>query len=233
MNENNDLNKNIRTWSLFSGLKDEDYLVLEKYVKVIDFDKDEVVFRPNDPADVMYYMVSGTIKISKLMPDGKAQILYIYNADDFVGGLNILSGDHYLYLGETLEASKIGYIPKKIFSKYVLTNTQSLHSFIEKSYDRIRWAEELISRLSSSNAEIKVAGLLISLIDSYGNKKGDDIYLNLAITREEMGSYAGLTRDTMTRKLNEFKKRGIIDFRGNNIIIIKDLKALRSIIYLV
>lgn len=232
-NKSKSIQPDIKTWSLFTGLSDQDYIDLEKNIKIINFNKDEVVFRPNDQADGMYYMISGTMKISKIMPEGKAQILYIYHADDFVGGLNVLSGDHYLYLGETLEPCKIGYIPKNVFLKYVLNNTQSLISLLEKSYDRIRWAEDLISRLSSSNAEIKVAGLLISLIDSYGRKRGQDIHLELSITREEMGSYAGLTRETMTRKLNEFRKRDLIDFRGNRTIIIKNLEALRSIIYLV
>lgn len=222
----------IRNWSLFAHLSEDEFAEIKNKVRILTFEKDEVVFRPDDRAEGMYFMVSGRIKISKLMPDGRAQILYIYNPGDFVGGLNLLSGDCYLYLGETLEKSRIGYIPKSIFEKYALHNIDSLHKILSKSYDRIRWAEDLISRLSTSNAEIKVAGLLLSLISPYGKQYQDGIHLKLTITREEMGSYAGLTRETMTRKLNDFKNRGMIDFIGNHTIIIKDLKALRQIIYL-
>lgn len=236
---NNQNNQNIitedpRTWSLFAGLTEDEYAELEQNVSIVHFAKDEVVFRPGDSAKKMYIMISGRMKITKLMPDGRDQLLYIYNPGDFVGGLNLFSGDHYLYLGEALEESTIGYIPKVTFDKFALNRVDSIQQLLAKSFDRIRWAEDLISRLSSSNAEIKVAGLLISLCDSYGKKIDETtIQLDLSINREEMGSYAGLTRETMTRKLNEFKNKGFIDFRGNQIIIIKDLPALRRIIYLV
>ncbi|MGB4609965.1 MAG: Crp/Fnr family transcriptional regulator [Saccharofermentanales bacterium] len=222
-----------RTWSLFKGLTDDEYTEIAASVKIQDFTRNQIVFRPGDTADRMFIVISGRMKITQLMPDGRDQILYIYNPGDFVGGLNILSGDHYLYLGETLEESKIGQIGKNVFSKFALTKVDSLIQILAKSFDRIRWAESLISRLSASNSEIKVAGLLISLIDSYGIKKNNQIYLNLSINREEMGSYAGLTRETMTRKLNEFRNKGYIDFIGHRTIIIQDLPALRRIIYLV
>lgn len=222
-----------RTWSLFQGLTEAEYVELDSSVKILNFVRNQIVFRPGDSADRMYIVISGRMKITQLMPDGRDQILYIYNPGDFVGGLNILSGDHYLYLGETLEASIIGQIGKNVFAKFALNRVDSLIDILAKSFDRIRWAESLISRLSASNAEIKVAGLLISLIDSYGIKKNNQIYLKLSINREEMGSYAGLTRETMTRKLNEFRNKGYIDFIGNRTIIIQDLPALRRIIYLV
>ncbi|HHU54162.1 MAG TPA: Crp/Fnr family transcriptional regulator [Clostridiaceae bacterium] len=222
-----------RTWSLFKGLTEEEYIELASSVRILDFTRNQTVFRPGDSADRMYIVISGRMKITQLMPDGRPQILYIYNPGDFVGGLNILSGDQYLYLGETLEDSKIGQIGKNIFSEFALTRVDSLIEILAKSFDRIRWAESLISRLSASNAEIKVAGLLISLIDSYGIKKNDKIHLKLSINREEMGSYAGLTRETMTRKLNEFRNKGYIGFKGHRTIVIKDLPALRRIIYLV
>ncbi|HHT24655.1 MAG TPA: Crp/Fnr family transcriptional regulator [Clostridiaceae bacterium] len=222
-----------RTWSLFQGLTEAEYVELDSSVKILNFVRNQIVFRPGDSADRMYIVISGRMKITQLMPDGRDQILYIYNPGDFVGGLNILSGDHYLYLGETLEESIIGQIGKNVFAKFALNRVDSLIDILAKSFDRIRWAESLISRLSASNAEIKVAGLLISLIDSYGIKKNNQIYLKLSINREEMGSYAGLTRETMTRKLNEFRNKGYIDFIGNRTIIIQDLPALRRIIYLV
>lgn len=222
-----------RTWNLFKGLTEAEYAELNLSIKILNFERNQIVFRPGDSADRMYIVISGRMKITQLMPDGRNQILYIYNPGDFVGGLNILSGDRYLYLGETLETSKIGQIGKDIFSKFALTKVDSLKEILAKSFDRIRWAESLISRLSASNAEIKVAGLLISLIDSYGIKKNNQIYLKLSINREEMGSYAGLTRETMTRKLNEFRNKGYINFIGNRTIIIHDLPALRRIIYLV
>ena len=54
--------------------------------------------------------------------------------------------------------------------------------------------------------------------------------LNLSINREEMGSYAGISRETMTRKLKLFKELGYIDFIGNKKILILNEQALRDLL---
>ena len=51
------------------------------------------------------------------------------------------------------------------------------------------------------------------------------------LNREELGSYSGLTRESITRKLGEFKELGYIDLVGNKTIIIKDQSALENIVF--
>src|SRR5699024_2874266 len=99
-----------------------------------------------------------------------------------------------------------------------------------KAYERIRGAENLIDRLNTINTDSKVASLLLRLEEDFGTRQGDDLILNLTINREEMGSYAGISRETMTRKLGLFKKLGIIEFEGNKKIIIKDENRLREML---
>nr|WP_283244264.1 helix-turn-helix domain-containing protein [Wansuia hejianensis] len=101
---------------------------------------------------------------------------------------------------------------------------------LEKGYERIRWAEELVDRLSSANADAKVAGLLLDLIKDFGTKTREGTVLNLSINREEMGSYAGISRETMTRKLKHFQELGYIDFIGNKKIIILDEERLSELL---
>lgn len=93
---------------------------------------------------------------------------------------------------------------------------------------RIRWAEDLISRLSSANSGIKTAELILRFADILGEKTAEGIRVDLPLNREEMGSYAGLSRETFTRKLGEFRDLGYLEFSGNRIVIIKDEKALRG-----
>lgn len=75
-----------------------------------------------------------------------------------------------------------------------------------------------------------VAGLLLNLINDFGTKNEKGIMLNLSINREEMGSYAGISRETMTRKLKLFKELGYIDFIGNKKILILNEQALRDLL---
>lgn len=198
------------------------------HFKFFRVNKGDFVFRTGDSANYMYIICRGHVKIFHNTADGREQILYIYNKGDFIGGLNVLGGKDYLYMGQALEDSIIAAFPKADFDRYVAGSPAILQRILLKSFDRIRWAEDLINRLTTSNATMKAAALLLRLKDNFGVPSKDGIRLDLTINREEMGNYSGLTRETITRKLGEFKDMGYIDFIGNKVIIIKNLEALED-----
>lgn len=137
----------------------------------------------------------------------------------------------YLYTGKVISDSEIVAVPRELFIKHIFQSPTALRQMLKKSFERIRWAEELIERLSTSNATMKTAGLLIKLINDIGIKTKDGVKLELALNREELGNYSGLTRESITRKLGEFKELGYIDLVGNKTIIIKDQSALENIVF--
>lgn len=204
--------------------------VLEK-VKILNIKTDEYVFKTGDHADYMYIILKGKVKIYNNTIDGKEQIFYVYRQGDYIGGLNLLDSKSYLYTGKVISDSEIVAMPREIYMKYINSSPTALRQMLKKSFERIRWAEELIERLSTSNATMKTAGLLIKLVNEIGIKTDEGIKLELDLNREELGSYSGLTRESITRKLGEFKELGYIDLIGNKIILVKDQSALEDIVF--
>lgn len=215
---------------LLSSLNDEEIERISEGVVFKTYKKGEYIFKTGDKADKLYIVCSGKMKIFKYLSDGREQILYIYSAGDFVGGFNLLKEDEYKYNAEALEDTTISTLTKKKFDEIAIKNPKITLKILEKAYERIRWAEDLVDRLSSSSADGKVASLLLKLIHDFGRETTDGILLNLSINREEMGSYAGISRETMTRKLNQFKDLGYIDFIGNRKILIKDTEILKDLL---
>jgi CRP-like cAMP-binding protein len=215
---------------LFSGLDEEDLIKISKGISFKDYKKGELIFRTGDKADRLYIVCSGRMKIYSYTVDGREQILYIYSAGDFVGGFNLLKEDEYRYNAVALEDTTISTLTKSAFDEIIRTYPDITLKILEKAYERIRWAEDLIKRLTTTNVDSKVAALLLNLIDDFGTETDEGILLNLSINREEMGSYAGISRETMTRKLNLFKDNGYIEFRGNKIILIRDKKKLEELL---
>lgn len=218
----------LRKLPIFRYLSVSDFDQMAKEVEVLDYKKGDFIFQSGDASDKLYIVCSGQMKIFTYTVDGREQIMYIYNPGDFVGGHNVLTGHKYLYMGQALENSKICTMSKAFFNRYCISNPMILLQILEKSYDRIRWAEDLISRLSSTNASIKVASLLLRFASRYGTKTEEGTEIDLSLSREELGSYAGLSRETITRKLGELKDLGLIDYRGNKKLIIKDETRLRD-----
>ncbi len=220
----------IRNVPLLASLNQDEIDKISEGVVFTEYKKGEYIFRSGDKADRLYIVVSGKMKISNYLSDGREQILYIYSAGDFVGAFNLLKEDEFKYNAEALEDTTISTLSKNKFNEIILKNPEITLKILEKSYERIRDVEGLVVRLSAANTNAKVAGLLLELMEDFGSKESSNTVLELTINREEMGNYAGIARETMTRKLNHFKELGYIDFIGNKKIIIKEENKLRELL---
>lgn len=223
--------KEIKEIPLLKNISSQDMEKVLGNIQILDVKRDDYIFKTGDLADYMYLILKGQVKIFHNTIDGREQILYVYKDKDFIGGLNLLEQESYLYYGQALTEAKILAIPRESFEEYILKDSEALKILLKKSFERIRWAEDLIQRLSTSNASMKTAGLLLRLKNSIGVETKEGIRLELSLNREELGNYSGLTRETITRKLGEFKELGYIDLIGNKIILIKDLEALEDFVF--
>lgn len=218
----------LRGLPLLNDVAEEDVEAVLSEVILSNIKAGELIFQTGDAPDFMYLIYEGQMKIFVNTMDGEEQIFYIYRDGDFVGGLNLLVQTPYRYIGQALTDCKVVAIPKHTFDKYFWDSPVVLRSVLVKSFERIRWAEELIQRLSTSNASMKTAGLLLKLVKRLGVETDEGIRLELSMSREELGNYSGLRRETITRKLGEFKELGYIELEGSRVIIIKDIEALES-----
>lgn len=195
------------------------------------FKKGEVVFSQGEKANKLYIVCTGKIKIFKNLMEGKEQILYILSGGDFIGAFNLLKEDQFDFSAVALETTEISMLEKSAFDKVMISNPEITLKIFEKAYERIIKAESLVERLSSSNPDAKVIGLLLDLASDFGTPTGDGgMMLELTISREEMGSYAGIARETMSRKLQMFDEMGLIKLMGTKKILIKDMSQLKSMI---
>jgi len=213
----------------FEGLSKEEKDRVFEGVEILKVNNGDVIFETGDSADKLYILVEGKIKIYKNLVDGREQILYIYSSGDFVGGLNLLKDDEYLYIGEVIEGGLVATLSKDKFDEVILNNPIVLRRILEKSYHRIRLAEGLIDRLFSGTADGKVASLLLDLADIFGEETKDGILLDFPISREEMASFAGTSRETITRKLHQFKDKGYLKVLGNKKILLVDIDKIEEI----
>ncbi len=216
---------------ILSYLSEEEINSMNSSFEVERVSKGEAIFKSGHPANVMFIVYEGIFKLMKPLSDGREQILYIFKAGDFVGGLNILSGDKYVYNGVCLTDCVIIKISSCDFKNVLLKNREFLLKLLEKTYERVRKSESLIDVLSGINANMKVAKLLINFAQIYGKITREGILLNLDINREELGFYSGITRETISRKLNQFEKADYIKLLPKGRILIRSIENLYDLIW--
>ncbi len=215
---------------LLSSLSPEEGHKISEGVSSETYKKGELIFREGQKANKLYIICSGKIKIFRNTVDGKEQILYILTEGDFIGAFNLLKEDEFDFNAAAVEDTQISMLEKEAFDKVMLSNPEITLKIFEKAYERIMKVEALVARLSSNSPDAKVAGLLLDLIERFGTSTDEGIVLDLTISREEMGSYAGISRETMSRKLQLFQEMDLIKLMGVKKILIIDQNKLKALI---
>lgn len=222
--------RHVRQMPLLAALDEATYRKVIELAEYRNLKRGEAIFQTGEPADRFYMLCNGRAKIYLNTIDGREQILYVYGEQDFIGGLNLLMSQNYLYNGTALEECCILVIPASAFHRYMVNNASVLRVLLEQSFERIRWAESLVERLSQHTAQMKTAALILRLVHDIGVPTEGGYILKLSMNREELGSFAGLTRESITRTLNDLRTLGYIDWYDPQTILVTGFGELRRIL---
>ncbi|MGV3240533.1 Crp/Fnr family transcriptional regulator, partial [Streptococcus hyovaginalis] len=89
--------------------------------------------------------------------------------------------------------------------------------------------EDLARTLATKDPEVRIADMLIEFCEKFGTEHQNTVLITLPITREEISSYVGLTRETISRKLAKLADKDILTLIGNKQILIHNKGKLQSI----
>jgi len=184
------------------------------------FSRGATLFREGDRGGNVYVLCSGQVKLSCVSPAGKVMILKISAPGDLLG-LSAAIGDvPYEVTAESIEPIEVRCIARTAFLGFLEQfGEASMHATkaLQSEY-RSAFVEARMLSLSSS-ASGRLARLLLDWADkaAFG---GTDLRFNMALTHEEVGSMANLSRETVTRLLGRFQKDKLLSIRGATVVIL-------------
>ncbi len=208
---------------LFSNLSNSQLQSIIKLIERKHFKKGETVMHVGDIYDRLYIVNSGTLKASSYQEDGKEQILYLLNDGDCIGELALLKSEPAVYDLIAIKESFLCTIPKTSFDTFLKANPEIIFAFMASIHDKISSLEKLVGAISSNDADIRLKFLLKQLIDQSKEHTSEGTVIHLQLTREDMANFAGVTRETISRKLSQLSQEGVLELKDSKIILIKDL----------
>jgi len=174
-------------------------------------------------------MNSGKVKLSKFTVDGKEQILYILACGDFFGELNLFNDDEVNNFSVfAIEDTEICQLKKADIDHILLENPEISLKLLKAVTKRLAHTEDLAQNLATKDPEVRIAHMILEFCQKFGTKLNNGILIHLPITREEIASYVGVTRETISRKLSKFEDLGLISLTGNKQILVKNQLALKE-----
>ncbi|MFC1967441.1 Crp/Fnr family transcriptional regulator [Chloroflexota bacterium] len=203
----------------FSGLGDE-LDSISKFFFEKEADKGEVILLEGDPAEVLYFVVSGVVKVFKTSADGKEQILYLARPGDSFNDVPVFGGGENLMSAGAMSSVVLCGIKKADLEAMLQGNLQLSLNVTGVLSRMVQYLVSLVEDLSFKNVTNRVAKILLE-------HAGDGAGGNPRLTQQEMAAIAGTAREMVGRSLKSLEEDGKIRLERHRIII-TDQQALRE-----
>jgi len=220
----------LRHYCLPQGLSSDDVNTLQKViVNARTIKRGETLFRVGDTFDTLYAIRSGSIKTVVSTPNGngREQVMGLHLGGDALGLEGFDNGRHACQ-AIALEDSSVCLVPYVHFER-ACRETSALQRRLLQLLSRevVRKATQTLI-LGTLRADERVAALLLDLSARLTRRGYAGNEFNLRLTRDDMGSFLGITLETVSRTLSRFQAKGLIDANGK-LIHILDFDGLRAI----
>jgi CRP/FNR family transcriptional regulator, anaerobic regulatory protein len=201
----------VRNFVLFSGLSTHELDAILQPIDNLHAPQHAVLYEEGAAAPSLYTVRSGFIKLKVDLPNGGQRIVRLLRPGD-VAGMEALVDERYHHTAIALQDADVCRIPREVVTRLDQTNPAVHQSLLQRWQRSVDQADHVITALSTGSAEARMARLLIMLgCDEAGSE--------LVIPgREDMGALLGITTETASRVIAEFKRRGLIHIEKGDCI---------------
>lgn len=213
---------------IFSGLADDDLVKIAAGATLREYPKKSLIFSEGDEATGFYVLISGMVKIYRISPDSREQILHIINPRETFAEAAIFIGKSYPAFAETILDSKAIYFEKRKFLNTLERNPKVGLNLIISLSLLLKKMVDLIDNVSLKTVDVRLAEFLIEEGVKKGKRINNSIVLNLDITKTELAKKIGTVNETLSRAFKRLKEKGYIEV-DKKVITIKDIEGLQDI----
>ncbi len=210
----------LRRCPLFAGLNDENLKRIRAIALLRQVKKREILFSDGEETKGFYAILSGKVKLYKVSPEGKEQILHVVSAPDAFAEAALFLEGTYPAFAEALSDSQLLFFPKRDFIQLIERNPQlSINMIVTLSHYLKRFAL-LIEELSLKEVSSRIAKYLMDLSLKLMKEGKNPKEVELDLSKTQLALRLGTISETLSRTLAKMKVKGMIDVKGNKVLIL-------------
>ncbi|HTM35895.1 MAG TPA: Crp/Fnr family transcriptional regulator [Terriglobales bacterium] len=178
-----------------------------------------VLFLEKQNSRGVYVLCEGQVKLSISSREGKTMILRIAQAGEVLGLMAVLSGSSYEVTAETLHPCQVVFIYRDEFLHFLTQHPEANQNMIKQLTAEYQSACEQLRTIGlSASIPGRLAKLLLGWsVGGQQTKSGTEF--TISMTHEEIAECIGVTRETVSRTLGQFKIRHLVTLRGSTLTI--------------
>lgn len=177
--------------------------------------------------EVVYFILTGTVKVCAENEDGSEVILSILGPNEIVGEMSALDQPMRSASVTTLEKTEVLWIDRATFHRCLLTMPRLAYNLACVLSARLRMADEQIRSLARLEVENRVARQLIAFADRYGQSQPNgDTHIPIRLTQGDIAALIGASREHINKVIVAYKERGYLSVNRQYHITIHNAQAL-------
>ncbi len=185
-----------------------------------------LVFREGDTANRVFSIMSGIAKLTRLLPDGKQQVVGFRFPGDIIGYTN---RQEYPFDAELLTNAQLCRLDRPKLDKLLTRYPSMEHRLLDLCMQELTTTQEQLVTVGRRPAEARVAAFLVSLLDARRLRGDAPRVLEMPMTRADIADFLGLTLETVSRSFTAFRKRGWLQEPEHMKVELLDLEALSGL----
>jgi len=216
----NDINF-LRNVSIFEELPERDLEKIAQLGTRKTFSKGNVILMEDEIGSALFIIMDGKVKVSRLDETGKEVILSILGPGEVFGEMSLLDGMKRSATVSALTDTEVFIIYRDDFLNLLNQHPQIAISLLKELTQRLRKADMQIKSLSLKDAEGRIGCVLMMLANDLGKMYKGQVIVEGLPTQQDLANMAGTSRETVSRILSKFEKRGLIKVEGKKLIILE------------
>lgn len=212
---------------LFKSLSRSDLDAIRPCLKEKAYEKGENLFSEGQCCERVFIVQSGRIKLYRTASSGREQILEMLNPGDTCACNPGSSQWQCLSSAEAVVPSKVWFLSRNDYVRIVQTSEKISHSLNQLFAERLQVFSSLIEEVSLKDVKKRLIKFLLDMGRENAGKEKKTLYI--PFTREEIAQRIGTARETVTRHLQDLKRRGLIEIRPYQIVL-SDPSGLQRLI---
>ena len=181
---------------------------------VVEYGADRRIFDQGQPADSIFYVRKGKVKLSVISQQGKEAIVATLSAGEFLGEGCLAGQPLRMATATTVTDCNLFRIEKLLMLRMIHEKHEISELFVTHLLSRnIRYEADLVDQLFNSS-EKRLARILL-LLAHFGKESRAEPVLP-GVSQDSLAQMVGTTRSRVSHFMNKFRKLGFIDYSDNN-----------------
>jgi CRP/FNR family transcriptional regulator len=196
-----------RPFSVCASIDDADLSRLDTLAEHLVLNGGDTLIRADDPARHVFNITSGSVRVYRLLSDGRRQITGFLFAGDFLG---LATGDLYVFSAEAIEPVTACRFRKTDYRTLIRETPALETALLDRANHELAAAQNQILLLGRKTALERVSTFLLEMPNHDPARPGPSGRVHLPMTRAEIADDLGLTIETVSRVLTRLETQGVI-----------------------